>query len=52
MEIVIKNYPEMIEMGKKAREEALNRFDIVTISNQYEQFLNSIVNKKVNIGQL
>ncbi len=46
MEMMINSYPAMIEMGKRAREEAFERFDIKTISKQYEGFLNSVVNNK------
>jgi glycosyltransferase involved in cell wall biosynthesis len=52
MERMILEYPQMIEMGARARKEALERFDIKVIANQYEQFLKDVVNKKVNQNQL
>ena len=52
IKLMISNYPEMIEMGKRAREEAFQRFDIKIIAKQYEEFLKSIVNKKVDSSQL
>ena len=52
MKSMINNYPVMIEMGKTARAEALARFDINIISNQYEAFLKSVVNENVDTTQL
>jgi glycosyltransferase involved in cell wall biosynthesis len=43
MERMINSYGNMIEMGKKARSEAVVRFDIKTISKQYEDFLKRVV---------
>ena len=44
---VIEEYPKMIEMGKRAREEAAARFDIRQIAAQYESFLIEVANGKV-----
>jgi glycosyltransferase involved in cell wall biosynthesis len=44
--IMIEKYPKMIEMGKRAREKALNYFEIRNISKQYEQLLYKINAKK------
>jgi glycosyltransferase involved in cell wall biosynthesis len=52
MQTMINNYPEMVEMGKKARTEALSRFDINQIAHQYESFLKSVVNGNVDKTQL
>jgi glycosyltransferase involved in cell wall biosynthesis len=48
MERMITSYPEMTEMGKRAKQLATGRFDIKVIANQYETFLNAVVNKTVN----
>ena len=48
MKKVITNYDDVFMLGKNAREEALARFDIKIIANQYEGFLKSVVNKKVD----
>ncbi len=52
MERMILAYPNMIEMGARARKEALERFDINVIAQQYEQFLLAVKDKKVNRNQL
>jgi glycosyltransferase involved in cell wall biosynthesis len=52
MKAMISHYPEMVEMGKQARLEALSRFDINIISEQYETFLKSVVENKVDTTQL
>jgi glycosyltransferase involved in cell wall biosynthesis len=41
MLVCFSNYDQMIAMGKDARTEALNKFDIKKIAAQYEQFLNT-----------
>lgn len=46
MKEMIQRYTEMIEMGRAAREEAIRRFDIKTISSQYEAFLYEVANNK------
>lgn len=43
MKQMISNYPQMMEMGKRARKEAMERFDIRIIAKQYEDFLKSMV---------
>ncbi|MEO8414728.1 MAG: glycosyltransferase [Ginsengibacter sp.] len=45
---MITTYPAMIEMGKRARQEAIKRFDIKLIAHEYESFLEAVVNKTVN----
>jgi hypothetical protein len=52
MKAMINNYHVMVEMGKQARLEALSRFDINRISEQYEAFLKSVVENKVDTTQL
>lgn len=52
METIIQDYPAMIEMGKRAREEGINRFDIKVIAAQYEGFLKSVTNNTVDKSQL
>jgi len=52
METMIQDYPAMIEMGKRAREEGINRFDIKVIAAQYEGFLKSVTNNTVDKSQL
>jgi glycosyltransferase involved in cell wall biosynthesis len=52
MEKMLNEYSTMTEMGKRAREEAMTRFDIIKISNQYEAFLKSIVENKVDKSDL
>ena len=49
---MIEHYPDMILMGKRARKEAIERFDINVIAKQYEGFLKSVVNNKVDSSQL
>ena len=44
---VIEQYPQMTEMGKRAREEAAARFDIREIAAQYESFLKEVASGKV-----
>ena len=44
---VIEQYPQMTEMGKRAREEAAARFDIRQIAAQYESFLKEVASGKV-----
>lgn len=44
----IQNPTQMIEMGKKARESAIRRFDIEKITKEYEQVLLSILDKLKN----
>jgi glycosyltransferase involved in cell wall biosynthesis len=39
MILMIEKYPEMIEMGKRAREKALMLFEIKEIAKKYEQLL-------------
>lgn len=51
METVINSYEKVIGMGKSAREEAFKRFDIGTISNQYEGFLKTVAAKGKNWNQ-
>lgn len=45
MQEMISNYPSMIEMGKKARQMAREKFDIKNIAKQYESLLLETVNK-------
>jgi glycosyltransferase involved in cell wall biosynthesis len=52
MKKVITNYDDVLVMGKNARSEALSRFDINIVANQYETFLKSVVNQKVDATQL
>lgn len=52
MEQMILQYPEMVAMGARARQEALQRFDIQVIASQYEQFLKSVKNQKVDVNDL
>lgn len=49
---VIEEYPQMIEMGKRARQEAAARFDIRQIAAQYESFLKEVANGKVEKATL
>lgn len=42
MKLMIENYPEMIIMGKKAREKALQLFEIKEIAKKYEDLLKRI----------
>ncbi len=44
MEEMISNYPSMIEMGKRARQVAFEKFDIKNIAKQYETLLIETVN--------
>ena len=44
MEEMILNYPNMIEMGKVARQVAFEKFDIKNIASQYERLLIETVN--------
>jgi glycosyltransferase involved in cell wall biosynthesis len=46
MEEMISNYPSKIEMGKRARQTAIIKFDIKNIAKQYETVLMETVNKK------
>ena len=39
MQEMISNYPEMQEMGKRARQTAIEKFDIKNIAQQYEDLL-------------
>jgi glycosyltransferase involved in cell wall biosynthesis len=52
METMITSYPNMIEMGKRARAVASGRFDIKVIAAEYESFLHSVANKTVNEANL
>ena len=52
MKNVILNYDDVLSLGKNARDEALSRFDIKIIANQYEVFLKSVVNQDVDTTQL
>jgi len=52
MKKVIADYDDVLILGKNARAEALARFDINIIANQYEAFLKSVVNEKVDTTQL
>ena len=52
MKNVILNYDDVLSLGKNARDEALSRFDIKIIANQYEGFLKSVVNQDVDTTQL
>ena len=52
MKKVITNYTEVLHLGQNARAEATSRFDIKIISKQYEGFLKSVVNQKVDSTQL
>ncbi|MEO7523984.1 MAG: glycosyltransferase [Ferruginibacter sp.] len=52
MDRMITCYPGMIEMGRRARLEAIKRFDIKSISHQYESFLKDVINKTVNTESL
>ncbi|MFT3909012.1 MAG: glycosyltransferase [Ferruginibacter sp.] len=49
---MITSYSAMIEMGKRARQEAMKRFDINVISHEYESFLKAVANKTVNTETL
>jgi glycosyltransferase involved in cell wall biosynthesis len=42
MQWVMEHYEEAIQMGRVAREEALKRFDIRIIAEQYESVLKTI----------
>ena len=42
MRSAIESYPAMIEMGRRARKEAIERFDINVIAGEYENILKSI----------
>ena len=46
MQEMISNYPSMIEMGQKARQTAMKKFDIKNIAKQYETLLIETVHKK------
>jgi glycosyltransferase involved in cell wall biosynthesis len=46
MQEMISNYPSMIEMGHKARQTAMKKFDIKNIAKQYETLLIETVHKK------
>lgn len=46
MEEMISNYPSMIEMGKRARQTAMKKFDIKNIAKQYETVLIETAHKK------
>lgn len=48
MEKMITSYPDMIEMGKRAKQVAISRFDIKVIAHEYESFLHSVMNKTVS----
>jgi glycosyltransferase involved in cell wall biosynthesis len=52
MKKVIADYDDVLILGKNARVEALARFDINIIANQYEAFLKSVVNQNVDTTQL
>ncbi len=52
MKLMHFSYDEMIDMGARAREEAISRFDICHIAGEYEAFLKSIVNGNVNTNDL
>jgi len=52
MEQMMLHYQDMISMGKRARNEALQRFDIQVIASQYEQFLKSVIDEKVAVNEL
>jgi len=52
MQQMLRDYPHMKEMGKRARAEALQRFDIRVIAKKYEQFLESVVMQKVDQNEL
>ena len=52
MEKMLYEYSSMTEMGKRAREEAMARFDIKKIANQYEVFLKSVIENKVDKSDL
>lgn len=45
MQYAMSNYPAMIEMGQKARENTINRFDIKNIASQYERTLKEFAGK-------
>ncbi len=52
MEMMIASYPDMIEMGKRAKMVAGNRFDIKVIAKEYESFLEDVANNKVSTESL
>lgn len=45
MEEMISNYANMMEMGKRAREVAFEKFDIQKIAQQYQALLIETLNK-------
>ena len=46
MKLMMEQYPNMMEMGNRAREISFNRFDILVISKQYEGLLQQFADKK------
>jgi glycosyltransferase involved in cell wall biosynthesis len=46
MEEMISNYPSMIQMGQKARQTAMKKFDIKNIAQKYEEVLVAVSNNK------
>jgi glycosyltransferase involved in cell wall biosynthesis len=52
MKRMIREYDDMINLGKFAREEAMGRFDINIISKQYESFLQSVVDHNTDYSLL
>ena len=52
MTLVFSDYEKMLQLGKNARQEAMKKFDIKIISNQYECFLKSVINKQVDQSEL
>jgi glycosyltransferase involved in cell wall biosynthesis len=47
MKTMVKDYSDMVEMGKRAREESFSRFDIRVIAKQYEDLLRRFVAEKI-----
>lgn len=52
MKQMIGDYPDMIEMGQKARVTAVEKFDINNIAHQYESFLQEVTRNNVNVNEL
>ena len=46
MREVVADYPRVVKMGAAARREALERFELKKIAQEYEGFLRSVVNKR------
>ena len=52
MKLMITDYDAMIEMGKRARTIAIEKFDINKIAYQYETFLHQVIDGEVNKNEL